>query len=411
MDIYRHKESFEAWKKDVLNSKENINQKYIEKGLTKENTKLFVKYILDMEEGINVSGVRGPRSPKTLNRLRSKISSIMKLFQENSLNDITKVKPEQVNKIFNKWVDKGHTTDYAVRFRTFWGWWMKVNRKEGKTILDVCMDLDTRGKTESTFVWLTKEEFDKLRKYFDEQKQLILIFVFDSLVRSPSELMGLKCEDVSQNSKGEVWINIPNEISKTFGRRFNLVYCGEQLLKHIKDKKPQDPIFEFSYPMLNKELQKVAEQVFGDNKNGGGDYYKKITLYDLRHSGAIHFRQLFQATGQSLDALRHRGGWSDLRMINYYTKMLGLSGHIDKEKTLLQEDKTELEKQGTEQQEEIEKLKEEMKKIKENLGDPEMLKKFNQIPEELIKDRVRKEIEELIKEGVLSNEILSRQSF
>ena len=31
-------------------------------------------------------------------------------------------------------------------------------------------------------------------------------------------------------------------------------------------------------------------------------------------------------------------------MINEYTRMLGLDGHIDKEKTLLQEDKTQIEK-------------------------------------------------------------------
>jgi len=362
MDIYRHKESYDAWKKDVLNSKGNPNLKYIEQDLTKENTKLFVNYILDMENGINVSGARGSRSPKTLNRLRSKISSIMKFFQKKGVNDVSKATPEQVNKFFKEWVEQGHTNDYAVRFRAFWNWYMKMNRKQGETISDICIDLDTGSKSESNFVWVTKEEFNELRKYFDEKKQLLLMFVFDSIVRSPSELFNLKVENVSQNTKGEVWINIPNEISKTFGRRFNLVYCGEQLLKHIKDKKPQEFIFENCYPMINKELQKIAEQVFEDKKNHGGEYYKKITLYDLRHSGAIHFRQLFQDTGQSLDALRHRGGWTDFRMINYYTKLLGIDGHIDKEKTLLEEDKTNLQK-------ELEKYKKGLLDTKKEIAD------------------------------------------
>jgi len=79
-------------------------------------------------------------------------------------------------------------------------------------------------------------------------------------------------------------------------------------------------------------------------------------MYDMRHSGAIHFRQLFQKTGQSLDLLRERGGWSDFKMINYYTKRLGLDGHIQKEKLLLQEDKTKLEDQVDKQDEKIKML-------------------------------------------------------
>jgi translation initiation factor 2 beta subunit (eIF-2beta)/eIF-5 len=104
-------------------------------------------------------------------------------------------------------------------------------------------------------------------------------------------------------------------------------------------------LFKFSPPVFNKKLQNIAKQIFGDKISEGGEYYKNITLYDFRHSGAIHFRQLFQKTGQSLDSLRHRGGWVDFDMINYYTKLLGLDGHIAKEKLLLDEDRTKIEKE------------------------------------------------------------------
>jgi len=49
-------------------------------------------------------------------------------------------------------------------------------------------------------------------------------------------------------------------------------------------------------------------------------------------------------------------------MINYYTKRLGLDGHIQKEKLLLQEDKTQLEKKLEGQEKELETIREEQKK-------------------------------------------------
>ena len=47
----------------------------------------------------------------------------------------------------------------------------------------------------------------------------------------------------------------------------------------------------------------------------------------------------------SLDSIRQRGGWVDFKMLNYYTKFIGLDGSIDKNELLVQEDKTRLEKE------------------------------------------------------------------
>jgi integrase len=299
-----------------------------------------------MENGNNVGGrKKGGRSPKTLNRLRSKIKSILVGLQKEGIADISKVKGEQINEYFKKWNKAGHTLDYATRFQAFWNWWIKYNRKKGKLIPDICMELEKGKKNSTNFVYIEKEDFDKFRKYFNEEKQLLLMFCFDSIIRSPGELSGLKVENIKLEKNGEVWVNIPEEISKTFGRKFNLVFCGEQIMQYIKNKKPEDPLFVFSSPMLNEEMQKIAKQIFGERKSEGGEYFKNITLYDLRHSGAIYFRKVFQKTGQSLDSLRHRGGWTDFNMVNYYTRFLGLTGHVDKEKTLLQEDKSEIEKE------------------------------------------------------------------
>lgn len=374
-DLDRHQQIYENWKKGFLSAKGTINQNYIEEDLTRPNTRLFLQYITDMEAGINVSKTakKGGRSPKTLNRLRSKVKGILKGLQEEGVSDVSKLTPEQLISYFNKWKQKGHSNDYAVRFRSFWRWWMTKNRREGKLIPDICEDLDTSKNSDSQFVWLTKHEFDQFRKYFDKEKQVLLMFCWDTIIRSPGELSALKVEDVYQNVKGEVWINIRDEISKTFGRKFNLVYSGDLILDHIKGKEPHEPLFVYSSPMFNKQMQKVAFQLWENKKSLAGEYYKNITLYDLRHSGAIHYRQLFQKTGQSLDSLRHRGGWTDFRMINYYTKLLGLDGHIDKEKTLLEEDKTnlekELEKLKSDRDEELLAMKQQMKVLLQGLAE------------------------------------------
>lgn len=339
-DVFNHAQGWE-------NFKEQLTDKYIEEGLTKENSKLFMDYLLDLEQGRNIpkNAVKGGRDLKHLNRLRSKMRAIFKLLQSHGVKDASKITEKKVCDIFTEW-NKTHTADYGKRFKAFWSWWSTKNRREGKIVEDVCLDLSTTEKNngERDFVWVTKEQLDKLRSYFDEDKQTILLFCFDTIIRSPTELMSLKVENIYEKGS-EVWIDIPTNISKTIGRKFNMVYSGKLILDYIKrhNKKQGEYLFEFSHLMLTKEMQKIAKQLWKDDKSEGGEFFKNITLYDLRHSGAIHFRQLFQKTGQSLDILRERGGWSDFKMINYYTRRLGLDGHISKEKLLLEEDKTELE--------------------------------------------------------------------
>ena len=343
-DVFNHKRLWFSWKG-------NLSSKYIEENLTKPNSKLYIQYLTDMESGMNIpkTARKGRRTPMTLNRLRSKIKQILKLLQERGINDISKAKEKDIVSFFNDWHET-HSPDYSARFKAFWHWWMKVNRKEGNILADITEDISPhqlqKQKNDSKFVWLKKEEFDEFRSFFDEDSQMILSFTFDSLIRAPTELSSLKTEDIFQK-KDEVWLDISNEISKTFGRKFNLVYYGDAMIDYIKrhNKQQGDYLFEYSSPSLNRRMQKAAFKMFGEKKSEGGEYYKNITLYDLRHSGSIHFRQLFQQTGQSLDLLRERGGWTDFKMIDYYTKRLGLDGHIQKDKLMIEEDKNELQKE------------------------------------------------------------------
>lgn len=337
-DIFNHARNYNRWKED-------LTEEYVEDKLTKENSKLFLQYLSDMEQGLNVSmkNKKGARDTKTLNRLRGKVKSILIMLQDAGIKDISKATEKQVVEFFSNW-KKNHSSDYAKRFKALWHWYMKVNRKKGVVILDITEEIDTSGD-KTKFVWITKEDFDNYRKFFSEDEQLILLFCFDSIIRSPTELLSLKVENIFQNSKREVWVDIPDEISKTFGRKFNLLYCGEQMLKYTEGRKAEEDLFQINHLTLTDKMQRIAKQVFAEKKSLGGEYYKNITLYDLRHSGAIHFRQLFAKTGQSLDILRHRGGWTDFDMINEYTRLLGLDGYVEKEKLLLEEDKTKIQKE------------------------------------------------------------------
>ncbi len=145
--------------------------------------------------------------------------------------------------------------------------------------------------------------------FFDVDEQTTILFIFDSLIRAPTEHLSLKVYDITQEGD-EVWCIVRNEISKTYERRFNLVYSGKAILEYIQKRNlnPNDYLFEYRPYLLNKKLQQVAKQIYGDKISKGGEFYNKLTLYDFRHSGSIHFRKLAKENPDliSLDALMHR---------------------------------------------------------------------------------------------------------
>lgn len=198
------------------------------------------------------------------------------------------------------------------------------------------------------------------------------------MIRSPTELKSLRVKDIFQK-KQAVWVNIPDEISKVMGRQLNLIYCGEEVLNYIKEKEknPDNYLFEFNHLVFYKKMKKVARQVWGDRISHpkARGKFKDITLYDLRHSGAISLRIKIHENPEalSIDTLRERGGWKNFRMLDYYTKFIGLSGEIKKDKLLLEEDKTKLEKEleklKSDRENEIDAIKKQMKKLIKGLAE------------------------------------------
>lgn len=421
LDVHGHEERYKHWKSTIIIDNDN-SVKSIEDDLTKVNSDIFIKYLFDMEIGANVgkNAKKGPRGYLRLNTVRTRLKQIFRWLQKRGIDDVTTTTARQIMGLFNDIREGGIKTvkgekysersnaDYAEVFSSFFHWWIRINRKEGREVSDITEDL-SKQKEESKFVWITKDEFEKMLPYFSEDEQVMLLFVFDSLIRAPTELMSLKVKDVFERD-GNVWVNIPKEITKTgFSRTLNLLYSGEPLIKYIRrrDAGAIDYLFDFSYREMGKKIQQVAARIFKNRISQGGEYFNNMTLYDLRHSGAIHLRILAQKTKKiSLDAIRQRGGWKDFDMLNYYTRFLGLTGEIDKNDLLIEQDKSQLEKEieglkknNIEQMEAVRGLKTENRKTvglmreifvicnalldsstKDSKGKRELLKYFNQLP-------------------------------
>jgi len=355
-DISHHKATYENWKGEM-------EEDGFQTGISKENSKLLLDYIFDMEMGSNVArgSVKGGRSYGNLNVTRRKLIQIMKMLEKRGIEDISKTKEKEVMVFIND-ITKGNLLrddgkiygsprEFVRTLKKFWHWHMKVQRKKGKDVRDICEDLSLEGNGVS-FVYLTKEQIDKMLPYFSEDEQLLCLFLFDAIPRFPTEVSSLTAKDVYMQN-GEVWINIPDEVSKVIGRHFNLLYSGDALMKHIKEKElePDDYIFNIikdnnSVALFNQKLKQVAVQVFGDvvSHPKAKKKFSELTGYDFRHSGTIHFRILSQKTGISLDAIRQRGGWKTFDMLNYYSQFIGLTGEIKKESILVEEDKSKMQK-------------------------------------------------------------------
>ncbi|MEK6888549.1 MAG: hypothetical protein AABW80_00390 [Nanoarchaeota archaeon] len=88
IDYYNHKRKYLSWKEKA--------KKGIE-GLSLENYNVLMRYLSDMESGLNVALLmkKGPRSFIRLNTLRIRMTFMMRLFQTRyNLDDMTLVDEE-----------------------------------------------------------------------------------------------------------------------------------------------------------------------------------------------------------------------------------------------------------------------------------------------------------------------------
>jgi hypothetical protein len=370
LDPYKHKERYLKWKEET---KEGIE------GLSDYNFQLLKKYVSDMERGINIAAwsMKGPRGFARLNTIKDRFIVVCRNFKElYNLDKITDISEDQLLGFFADMKSGAIKTSYGAAFKStetlskifkaFWHWWMKTNKKQEIEIKDITTDLDTRQE-KPEWVYLTEDQVKKLCENAKYEYKVLMMFLFDTGIRSPTELMNVKVSDLFNDFKE---LNIREEISKTFGRRIKLMLCSPLIKDYIKLKKlaPEDYLFKISPSLVNQYLQRLAERVLGSGESPAGARYSELTMYDFRHVSCCYWLPRYK----SESALKYRFGWKKSDKIHYYSELLGMKDTISEEDLLMDVTKTEIEQRLSKSEKEKEIMRErldsmelEMAKIRE----------------------------------------------
>ena len=256
LDPYHHKERYLKWKEKIRGTIP---------GLTLYNSQITLQYLNDMEKGLNVVSVsvKGARSYIRLNSLREKLISFSKKFKElYNLDKITDISEEQLITFFselrNGTIKRKDGSTYtnintpATIFKAFWHWHQKVSKKQGIEIPDITVDLDT--KTEKPiWVYMTEAQVKQLCDYAKPEYKALIMFLFDTGIRAPTELMNVKVSDIYNDFKE---VQISQEASKTFGRRIKLMLCSDILREYVRRKGLQS--FDYLFPISPASTNKYS---------------------------------------------------------------------------------------------------------------------------------------------------------
>lgn len=344
VDPYKHEEKYKNWL-------ERVREKGIE-GISKTNSDLVINYVTDMEHGLNVSlkSVKGGRSYIRLNTIKDKMVFFSRKFESlYGLENITYVREDQLVLFFSK-MHKGEirrkdgkvyqSVNYFVKtFKAFWHWWQTINRKKGMVVDDITTDLDSRGD-KPKWVYLTEDQVKKLFDNASPMYKVLIMFLLDSGIRAPTELVNVRVSDLYNNCEE---LHIREETSKTFGRKIKLMISADLVRQHIREKNLKDT--DFLLPIkpqsVNKYLKRLAKRVLGEEMSLAGDYYHNLTMYDFRHVSCCYWLPRYK----SESALKYRFGWKKSEKIHYYSELLGMKDTITEDDMFLDITKTDLENQ------------------------------------------------------------------
>lgn len=354
-DPHLHKNRYERWKqrKDLV---VHINGQARE--ITGPNRDIILRYLQDLEYGVNMlPGRRGQRGNAHLNTTRTRLSRLAWMLAENTRKNLAELTRKDVVPFFHAMRNgttishKGQryksTCDYVKCFKAFWHWHTRVQREAGRELSDVTIDLDSTRDVKPPFVYFTIDELKQLCADANRKMRTMMWFMFDSGIRSPTELSNVKGKDILGHPNGVVELHIREETSKTFGRRIKLMLCGQLLLDWIKDKSigPDDFLFSFHPVVVNRYLKRLGARVFpnGTGKGRttlGRERFDQLTMYDFRHASCCYWLPRYK----SESALKYRFGWKKSDMIHYYSELLGMRDTIAEQDLLEPEARVQLER-------------------------------------------------------------------
>lgn len=338
------------------------------KNTTNENREIFVHFLKDMELGLNVSlnGKKGGRGAGRLLNLRSKLQTLGHIVhKELDISDIRKLqgKEREILELMKKAKELKIITDnnhgkplksvgtYVKVLKTFWHWYQKVEYKNGKHIDDITIYMDgTDPKPE--FNYFTIEHLKALCDNAKFDYKVLMMFLFDTGIRAPKELMNVQVKDLEWLEKENHYsLNIKEESSKTFGRKIKLMLCSDILRQYIKNRKlyPQDYIFTSKPFVVNQYLKNLGfkvlqigapkDKVWGKKNQKFVTVTNGLTMYDFRHCSACYWLPRYRTES----AIKYRFGWKKSEMIQYYTEFLGMKDTIQHDDLFVDITKTELE--------------------------------------------------------------------
>ncbi len=269
-----------------------------------------------MENGLNVANcnVKDPRSYIRLNSIRDKTRFFSMKFKEiYDLDKITDITEDQLIKFFTN-MRKGNivsqdgkryaSTAYFVKiFKAFWHWWIKVNKKKGVEIPDITNDLDT-SQDKPKWVYLDETQVRKLADNAKYDYKVLIMFLFDTGIRAPTELINIKVSDLFNDCKE---LQIRDEVSKTFGRKIKLMVCHKLLKNYVlgKELKKEDYLFPINPKVVNRYLKRLASKVLGEIQSEADAKLSDLTMYDFRHISTCYWLPRYK----SKSALKFRFGW------------------------------------------------------------------------------------------------------
>lgn len=326
VDPYKHKERYERWKYERHAALPSVSD---------VNAELIRSFLFDMELGINTARAsrRGPRSHIRLNTLKAHLTILARWFEKShqleSLADCTQELAARVfgdirSGVIRRKDGKPYASagDLVKDFKTFWHWHIKRQRQAGAAVEDIAYHLDARVR-KPKWVYLTAEQVYSLCDAATFKYRVLMMFLLDSSVRSPSELVNLRVGDFSEDFTR---LHIRDDISKTFGRRINILLCSQLLRDYVRHESLQseDRMFPISPAVTNRYLKRLATRVLGTGISPAGKPYSSFTLYDFRHAAACFWLPRYK----SESGLKYRFGWKQSDRIHYYTEMLGMRDTI-----------------------------------------------------------------------------------
>jgi len=329
-DPYKNKERWDNWKQTHF--KKNP------KGIRKEDWKLLIEFLNDMELGMNTPvGKNGKRGAGTLLNL----SSHNQLFLKNFKKPLLKLTKKDLHGLESD-IDTGKILkrngekftafgNYIKDFQVFWNWMVRVGKVKENITEDISCKTD-----KPSWVYLSEEQIKEFFNQLSLDYRMICWFFYDAGLRV-TEGVNIKVQDFSENFKQ---VSISDEIAKTFGRTINLKLSTELIKEYVKLNKlqPEDYLIQKAPFTINKYLRYHSSKLFGadniSNPKSKGKY-KEFTLYDIRHNSSCFWLNRYPTH----KGLMYRFGWKQANKIDYYSQFLGIADELTDTDMVLSEDR------------------------------------------------------------------------